>query len=86
MYSNMEQLLLKACLNEYHHSELAVIRERYSHDIHIDNLKIQLQTFQTNLDPHDDVSLHNVVKWLQGLTKVARLLYSENIFILRIEL
>ena len=77
MYSNMEQLLLKASQNENHDSELAVIRERYSRDIHIDNPKIQLQTLQTNLDPHDDVSLHNVVKYLQGLPKVARSLYSE---------
>ena len=77
MYSNTEQLLLKACQNENHDGELAVIRERYSCDIHIDNLKIQIQTLWTNLDPHDDASLHNVVKYIQNLPKVARLLYSE---------
>ena len=39
------------------------------------NLRLQLQTLSTNLGT--DVSLGNVVKYLQGLPKVGRSLYSE---------
>ena len=64
-YSTMEQLLLKACRMESHDEELATITEHYSPDIHMANLKMQLPTLSTNLNPDNNVSLHYVVKYLQ---------------------
>ena len=46
------------------------------------NLRIQLQTLSTNLGT--DVSLGNVVKYLQGLPKVGRSLYSEVITLVKL--
>ena len=82
MYSTLEQLLLKVCRGEGHNEELATITERYSADMHMANLRIQLQTLSTNLDT--DVSLGNVVKYLQGLPKVGRSLYSEVITLVKL--
>ena len=45
------------------------------------NLRIQLQTLSTNLGT--DVSLGNMVKYLQGLPKVGRSLYSEVITLVK---
>ena len=67
---------------ESHDEELATITERYSGDMHMDNLRIQLQTLCTNLDT--EVSLDNVIKYLQGLPKVGRSLYSEVIILVKL--
>ncbi len=82
MYSTLEKLLLKVCRGERHDEELATITERYSTDMHMANLRIQLQTLSTNLDT--DASLGNVVKYLQGLPKVGRSLYSEVITLVKL--
>ena len=57
----MEKLLLKACRMESNDEELATITEHYSPDIHMANLRMQLQTLSTNLNPDDNVSQHYVV-------------------------
>ena len=55
---------------------MTFISEHYSADIDINNLKVQLLTLSTNLD-NSEVTLANVVKYLQGLSREGRTLYSE---------
>lgn len=82
MYSKLEQLLLKACRGESHDEERAIITERYSSDIDTANLMTQLQVLCTNLD--GDVSLKDVVEYLQELPKACRSLFSEVITLVKL--
>ena len=77
MYSTLEQLLLKACKRQCYEEEMATKSERYSADIDIANLKIQLQTLSINMNCDLDVTVENVVKYLRELSPVGRSLYSE---------
>ena len=69
--------MLKACRKENHDEELATSVKLYSANILVADLRIQLQTLSTNLNCDDSVSLHDVVKYLQELPKVARSLCAE---------
>ena len=68
MYSTLEELLLKGCMGECYDKVMTFNSEHYSADIHVANLKVQLRTLvSTNVDS-DDVTLGNVIKYLQGLS------------------
>ena len=65
IYSTMEQLLLKACKGEECHEDMATVSKHYAEDINTVYLKSQLLTLKSNFD--GEVSLGNIVKYLQGL-------------------
>ena len=76
--------MLKACRKENHNEELATTVKLYSADILMADLRIQLQTWSTNLNCDDSVSLHDVVKYLQEVPKVAQSLCAEVITLVKL--
>ena len=82
IYSTTEQLLLKACKGEECHEEMVTVSKYYAEDINAVDLKSQLQTLMSNFD--GEVSVGNIVKYLQKLSKISRTLYSEVVTLVRL--
>ena len=83
LYSNLEQLLLKAVTHEDYEEELKSVAELYQSDLHIEDLKIQLTTLSLQLsDSHPSFS--DILKYLQILSKPARNIYSEVITVIKL--
>ena len=68
LYSNLEQLLLKAVRQEDYEEELKSVAELYQSNLHIEDLKIQLTTLSSQLsDSHPSFSV--ILKYLQTHSK-----------------
>ena len=82
LYSNLEQLLLKAVRHD-NYEELISVSNLYEHDLHIEDLKIQLTTLSVQLsDSHP--SLSDILKYIQTLDKPAHKIYSEIITLIKL--
>ena len=83
LYSNLEQLLLKAVRHEDYKEELKSVSELYQHDLHIEDLKVQLTTLSLQLsDSHSSFS--DILKYMQTLDKLARGIYSEVLTLIKL--
>ena len=83
LYSNLEQLLLKAVRHDNYDEELTSVSNLYEHDLHIEDLKFQLATLSVQLsDSHP--SLSDILKYIQTLNKPARKIYSEIIILIKL--
>ena len=83
LYSNLEQLLLKAVRHEDYEEELKSVAGLYQSDLHIEDLKIQLTTLSLQLsDSHPSFS--DILEYLQTLSKPARNIYSEVITVMKL--
>ena len=78
LYSNLEQLLLKAVCKENYSSEFDFVTKFYGPDLNVHALKIQLQIFATNfIMEGKKTSIKDILKYLRNISSAQRALLSE---------
>ena len=78
LYSNLEQLLLKAVFKENYSSEFDFVTKFYGPDLNVLALEMQLQIFATNFIMEDKkTSIKDILKYLRNISSAQRALLSE---------
>ena len=82
MYTNLEALLVKAANKDKFDKELNIVANFYKDDINKEQLKMQLSIFSSNYSCEPTHELHNVIKYLQGLSTSQRHYYLHEVCVL----
>ena len=78
LYSNLEQLLLKAVRKENYSSEFDFVTKCYESDLNVHALEMQLQIFATNFTmERKNTSVKDILKYLRNISSAQRILLSE---------
>ena len=78
LYSNLEQLLLKAVCKENYSSEFDFVTKFYGPDLNVHALEMQLQIFATNfIMEGKKTSIKDILKYLRNISSAQRALLSE---------
>ena len=78
LYSNLEQLLLKAVCKENYSSEFDFVTKFYGPDLNVHALEMQLQIFATNfIMEGKKTSIKDIMKYLRNISSAQRALLSE---------
>ena len=78
LYSNLEQLLLKAVCKENYSSEFDFVTKFYGPDLNVHALETQLQIFATNfIMEGKKTSIKDILKYLRNISSAQRALLSE---------
>ena len=78
LYSNLEQLLLKAVCKENYSSEFDFVTKFYGPDLNVHALEMQLQIFATNfIMEGKQTSIKDILKYLRNISSAQRALLSE---------
>ena len=78
LYSNLEQLLLKAVRKENYSSEFDFVTKFYESDLNVHALEMQLQIFATNFTMEGkNTSIKDILKYLRNISSAQRTLLSE---------
>ena len=78
LYSNLEQLLLKAVCKENYSSEFDFVTKFYGPDLNVHALEMQLQIFATNfIMEGKKTSVKDILKYLRNISSAQRALLSE---------
>ena len=78
LYSNLEQLLLKAICKENYSSEFDFVTKFYGPDLNVHALEMQLQIFATNfIMEGKKTSIKDILKYLRNISSAQRALLSE---------
>ena len=78
LYSNLEQLLLKAVCKENYSSEFDFVTKFYGPDLNVHALEMQLQIFATNfIMERKKTSIKDILKYLRNISSAQRALLSE---------
>ena len=78
IYSNLEQLLLKAVCKENYSSEFDFVTKFYGPDLNVHALEMQLQIFATNfIMEGKKTSIKDILKYLRNISSAQRALLSE---------
>ena len=78
LYSNLEQLLLKAVCKENYSSEFDFVTKFYGPDLNVHALEMQLQIFATNfIREGKKTSIKDILKYLRNISSAQRALLSE---------
>ena len=78
LYSNLEQLLLKAVCKENYSSEFDFVTKFYGPDLNVYALEMQLQIFATNfIMEGKKTSIKDILKYLRNISSAQRALLSE---------
>ena len=78
LYSNLEQLLLKAVCKESYSSEFDFVTKFYGPDLNVHALEMQLQIFATNfIMEGKKTSIKDILKYLRSISSAQRALLSE---------
>ena len=79
LYSNLEQLLLKAVCKENYSSEFDFVTKFYRPDLNVHALEMQLQIFATNyfIMEGKKTSIKDILKYLRNISSAQRALLSE---------
>ena len=87
LYSNLEQLLLKAVRKENYSSEFDFVTKCYESDLNVHALEMQLQTFATNFTMEGkNTSINDTLKYLRNISSLQRTLLSEICIIAKLRL
>lgn len=77
VYSNLEDLLVKAVKKENYDEELKFVVEFYKDDFNQDQLSMQLAVLSSNISSDSAQDLKSILQYLQNLSEAQRLLLSE---------
>ena len=78
LYSNLEQLLLKAVRKENYSSEFDFVTKFYESDLNVHALETQLLTFAINVTIKDkNTNIKDILKYLRNISSAQRTLLSE---------
>ena len=78
LYSDLEQLLLKAVCKENYSSEFDFVTKFYGPDLNVHALEMQLQIFATNfIMEGKKTSIKDILKYLRNISAAQRALLSE---------
>ena len=78
LYSNLEQLLLKAVCKENYSSEFDFVTKFYGPDLNVHALEMQLQIFATNfIMEGKKTSIKDILKYLRNISSAQRAFLSE---------
>ena len=78
LFSNLEQLLLKAVCKENYSSEFDFVTKFYGPDLNVHALEMQLQIFATNfIMEGKKTSIKDILKYLRNISSAQRALLSE---------
>ena len=87
LYSNLEQLLLKAVCKENYSSEFDFVTKFYGPDLNVHALEMQLQIFATNfIMEGKKTSIKDILKYLRNISSAQRALLSEICIIAKLTL
>ena len=85
LYSNLEQLLLKAVCKENYSSEFDFVTKFYGPDLNVHALEMQLQIFATNfIMEGKKTSIKDILKYLRNISSAQRALLSEICIIVKL--
>ena len=88
MYCNLEQLLIKASMNNDFEQNCKVICTFYKDDFNPEHLRLQLRTFGTNFqsyhDSSDSPTVFEIKKYIKNLTQAQRDLLDQVVTILKL--
>ena len=87
LYSNLEQLLLKAVRKENYSSEFDFVTKCYESDLNVHALEMQLQILATNFTMEGkNTGINDTLKYLRNISSAQRTLLSEICIIAKLRL